>query len=98
MKTRCFTAAVAVILSIAALRAEDWPEFRGRGRLGVWNESGILGKFPESGLKVLWRTPLKNGYTGPSVANGRVFVTDFTLATGKRGTERALTLDEKTGR
>ncbi|HUV13779.1 MAG TPA: hypothetical protein VMY18_09040, partial [Acidobacteriota bacterium] len=54
------------------LLAEDWPEWRGKGRLGVWNETGILEKFPAAGLAVKWRTPIKSGYAGPSVSNGRV--------------------------
>jgi len=66
-----------VTLGVCGLRAEDWPEYRGKGRLGVWNETGILEKFPEGGLKVLWRTPVKAGYAGPAVADGRVFVSDF---------------------
>jgi outer membrane protein assembly factor BamB len=90
-----------LILLLAApvvVHGEDWPEIRGKGRLGVWTETGILEKFPEGGLKVLWRTPLKNGYAGPSVANGRVFVMDFEENGRLRGTERALALDEKTGK
>ena len=30
--------------------AEDWPEWRGRGRLGVWTETGIVETFPDEGL------------------------------------------------
>ena len=70
----------AVVLAIcvgAVLAAEDWPEIRGKGRLGVWNETGIVEKFPADGLKVLWRTPIKAGFAGPAVADGRVFVIDF---------------------
>lgn len=80
------------------MRAEDWPEIRGKGRLGVWNESGIVEKFPDGGLHVLWRTPIKAGFSGPAVADGRVFVADFTPLQGLRGTERALALDEQTGK
>ena len=57
--------------------AEDWPEWRGKGRRGEFNESGILETFPASGLKVKWRTPVRAGFSGPAVAAGRVFVTDF---------------------
>ena len=78
--------------------AEDWPEWRGRGRLGVWNETGIVETFPADGLDVVWRTPIGSGFTGPSVANGRVFVTDFRKTQGYRGFERILALDEETGR
>jgi len=89
---------VFMLLVPALLHGEDWPEIRGKGRLGVWNETGIVDKFPESGLKVLWRTPLKAGFAGPSVSNGRVFVMDFTETSRLKGTERALALDEKTGK
>jgi outer membrane protein assembly factor BamB len=78
--------------------AEDWPEWRGKGRAGVWTESGILDTFPEKGLKVAWRTPINSGFAGPAVYSGRVFVTDFKRNVGPRGTERALCLDEKTGK
>jgi outer membrane protein assembly factor BamB len=91
-------AAVLVSVAVTALRAEDWPEYRGKGRLGEWNESGILDRFPASGLKVLWRTPIKTGFSGPAVADGRVFVTDFAEAQYPRGTERVLALDETSGR
>ena len=77
--------------------ADDWPEFRGAGRRGVWLESGIVETFPAEGLKERWRTPVKRGYAGPAVAEGRVFVTDYEPTQGMRGTERALALDEATG-
>jgi outer membrane protein assembly factor BamB len=91
-------AVVCLSIGTASIHADDWPEWRGRGRLGVWNETGILEKFPEKGLNVLWRTPVKEGYSGPAVADGRVFVTDFSRIKGPRGIERVLCLDEKTGR
>ena len=97
-------------LCITSMHADDWPEFRGKGRLGVWNETGILDKLPEAGPTVRWRTPINAGYAGPAVADGRVFVTDFTRgltadgnplsrrAVDLAGMERVLALDEKTGR
>ena len=30
--------------------ADDWPEWRGKGRSGIWTETGILDTFPENGL------------------------------------------------
>ena len=97
------TACLAVVMCLlqAALvpaSAEDWPEWRGKGRRGVWNESGVLDRFPDKGLTIVWRTPLHGGFAGPAVADGRVYVTDFKRSTGKKGTERALCLDEKSGK
>ncbi|MCH8332787.1 PQQ-like beta-propeller repeat protein [Candidatus Sumerlaeota bacterium] len=86
-----------LLLAPARGRADDWPQWRGEGRLGVWNETGILKKFPEGGLEFVWRVPIKEGYGGPAVADGRVFVTDFERAPRGEGTERLLCLDEKTG-
>jgi outer membrane protein assembly factor BamB len=88
---------IAMCILIPVL-AEDWPEWRGNGRVGMWNESGILDKFPEKGLITKWRTPIHAGFAGPAVAAGRVFVTDFERSDGLKGTERALCLDEKSGR
>lgn len=96
---RRLPSAVTAILLVATttIRADDWPEFRGKGRAAVWTERGILEKFPDGGLKARWRTPIKSGFSGPSVAEGRVFVMDYAEIKRPRGTERALALDEKTG-
>jgi outer membrane protein assembly factor BamB len=42
--------------------------------------------------------PVRGGFAGPAVAAGRVFVTDYQPASATAGTERALCLDEKTGK
>src|SRR6266545_2691290 len=88
---------LAWVVASASLQADDWPQYRGQNALGIWNESGVVDRFPSQGLKVLWRTPVKGGYTGPSVADGRIYVTDFAYTRRPRGTERALALDERTG-
>ena len=68
-----------VAMAICIARADDWPQWLGLQRDSVWRETGILEKFPASGLTVLWRAPLGGGYAGPAVASGRVFVTDRVL-------------------
>jgi outer membrane protein assembly factor BamB len=90
------TAALALLLS-PAMSAEDWPQFRGPNRDGVWNETGILQTFPAEGLKVRWRAPVGRGWSSPVVAQGRVYVTDVQLArpTAK---ERVLCFDEANGK
>ena len=95
--TTCIAFCLSVLLLAQLAAGQDWPQWRGRGRLGVWNETGIVETFPADGLDVVWRTPIGSGFTGPSVANGRVFVTDFRKAQGYRGFERILALDEETG-
>jgi outer membrane protein assembly factor BamB len=97
MKRPLFAPILLLTTLTVPAAAEDWPEWRGRGRLGVWTETGIVETFPDGGLEYTWRTPLRAGYAGPSVADGRVFVTDFQAGAGMKGTERALALDEETG-
>ena len=89
-----------ILLSQAAV-AEDWPQWRGADRLGIWHEEGVLEKFPDNGLEMSWRVPLGSGYAGPAVANGRVFVLDWAKKEGTRtmeGTERLLVVDEESGK
>src|SRR5579862_9246690 len=73
------------ILVATSCFADDWPEWRGKGRRGEYNESGVLETFPADGLKVKWRTPIHAGYTGPAVSGGRVFVTDFRMVSPGEG-------------
>src|SRR4051794_10104306 len=43
------------LVLVLPLLADDWPEWRGKGRTGVWNETGILDEFPKEGLTFKWR-------------------------------------------
>ena len=64
---------MVVLVPLTGL-ADDWPQWRGPARDGVWRESGILEKFPQNGLQIRWRDPVGAGYSSPTVAEGRVFV------------------------
>jgi outer membrane protein assembly factor BamB len=90
-------------------QAIDWPQWLGRDRDGVWRETGLLTKFPTGGPKAVWRLPIGSGYSGPAVADGRVYVMDRERpkdASGKParptragvpGSERTLCLDAARG-
>ena len=65
---RRFTAVCLVLIANSAIRADDWPQWMGPNRDDVWAETGIIEKFPESGLKMLWRKPVSGGFAGPAVA------------------------------
>ena len=59
-----------------AFGADEWPQWRGPNRDGVWSETGILDEFPSSQIDLRWRVPISSGYSGPTVAGGRVYVSD----------------------
>lgn len=96
---RRFHAMFGGVVAVAAAERStgDWPEWRGHGRIGVWRETGVLDRFPAGGLRFLWRTPIRAGYSAPSVAGGRVFVTDFAARHGLQGIERIVALNSDSG-
>jgi outer membrane protein assembly factor BamB len=103
-------ALLAGACTVSAGRADDWPEWLGTNRDGVWRETGLVAKFPAGGPEVLWRVPIGTGYSGPAVADGRVYVMDRERAKdasgkplrvtreGVPGTERTLCLDASNGK
>ncbi len=89
--------ATAILLSVQpATLADDWPQWGGPNRDLVWRESGIVKTLPGTDLLPrVWSTPLGEGYSGPAVADGFVYITDRQK---KQGTERVLCLDAATGK
>jgi outer membrane protein assembly factor BamB len=96
-KTLLGAALTLASLPSAAVRADDWPQWRGVNRDGAWNETGILESFPAGGLKVRWRAPAGWGYSSPVVAQGRVYLADSEVVR-PQPKERVRCFDEKTGK
>ena len=48
------------------LSADEWPQWLGPKRDGVWRETGIIDTFPAGGPKKLWSVPVGAGYAGPA--------------------------------
>ena len=112
MFSRQLALAITLALSLFATssRADDWPQWLGPQRDGVWRETGIVATLPTNGFKYRWRVPIGGGYSGPAVVNGRVYVMDRQLAKDAKnpanafsrneipGTERILCLNEADGK
>jgi len=88
-------ACLFVLLAVA--RADDWPQWRGPHRDGVWREEGIIETFPAEGLKILWRASVGLSWSSPVVAEGRVFVADAELK-ARTAQERVHCFDAKSGK
>ena len=84
----------AMLVSMAS--GEDWPQWRGVDRDGVWNVDGLVDELPDGQIPWQWSVPIGPGYSGPTVADGRVYVSDRQTEGGKQ-TERILCFDSKTG-
>ncbi|MGD9721402.1 MAG: PQQ-binding-like beta-propeller repeat protein [Pirellulales bacterium] len=87
---------IAILLSYSRpLPADEWPQWRGPTRDGVWHEDGLVDKFANEQLVIRWRQPIASGYSGPTVAGNRVFVTDRLVE--PKQTERVHCFDRETG-
>lgn len=81
----------------APMLAEDWPQWRGLNRDGVYVETGPIYPLPTESFKVRWRVPVGGGFSSPIVAQGRVFLADSELMKPK-AKERFQCLEETTGK
>jgi outer membrane protein assembly factor BamB len=110
MTMRLAASLLTTLLGTAAAFGDDWPQWLGPQRDGVWRETGIVEKFPADGPKVLWKQPCGAGYSGPAVANGKLYLTDFAPDAGEalpkggfvssrtKGKERLTCRDAATGK
>jgi len=105
----CLVIWILILIVTPPVRADDWPQWMGPRRDGVWREAGVVKAIPAGGLPVKWRVEVKGGYSGPAVANGRVYLTDYERTAGElanapndrtllAGRERILCLDAASGR
>lgn len=67
---------VVMILASAA-PAADWPQFRGPNRDAISTETNLLRQWPQDGPKVLWTTPVCEGYSAAAILDGRVYFNDY---------------------
>ncbi len=96
MKNNSIVLGFLLLLPALSL-ADDWPQWGGAKRDLVWRESGIVDRLPEGKLPRVWSKRIGEGYAGPAVANGLVFITDRIHGRGREGTERILALNAETG-
>lgn len=88
---------LALAFTVFTVHAEDWPQFRGPAGQGHSSERGVPLEWSES-RNVMWKVPVEGlGWSSPSVAGGRVWLTtamekQFPVSL------RAIALDSATGR
>ena len=58
-----------LLLTSSPALSEDWPQFLGPGRNGVYS-----GAAPQSVSAAIWKTDVGQGFSGPVVARGRVIL------------------------
>ncbi len=82
------------LLRCPASHAADWPRLGGPDATGVSPETGLSRNWPTNGPAVLWSAEVGEGFAGPAICQGEVFLLDrvpsqrdvvrcFDLGTGK---------------
>src|SRR5262245_37954432 len=99
MKTRCSLIAVVVAsmslgsFHLSSARA-DWPQWRGPDRTDLSKETGLLQSWPQEGPAKVWLCQdVGLGYSGPAIAQGRLYTMGL-----RDGTEFLIALDVKDGK
>jgi outer membrane protein assembly factor BamB len=87
-----FRIATLIAMSASAF-AQDWPQFLGPGRNGVYPGTDLAAKWTPSGPPVVWKKQVGAGFSSPVVAEGRLILFH---RTGNKEVVEAL--DAATGR
>lgn len=66
------------VLAVGTAASADWPQFQGPDRNGMSNETGLARTWPAGGPKQLWSIPLGEGFAGPAIRDGEVYILDRT--------------------
>ncbi len=83
---------IAVVLCFSSAHA-DWPQWLGPNRTGISSETGLVTTWTKDGPTVVWQQELGEGFSGISVADGRVY-TMFSAGED----EFVICLNEETGK
>ena len=79
---------------VPSLTGGNWGSFRGEARDNVSRENiPLTGTLDETDLPVLWDVRLGEGYAGPAVRNGLVYILDYD-SEERRDILRAFSLDD----
>ena len=93
MLNRCIVGFIVTVALLSnAATAQDWPQWRGIDRDGIIAEPITPAA---DGPKLSWSAKIGSGYSGPTVADGKVYVMD--RLTEPKQVERVLCFDQATG-
>ena len=77
MRKLLLAAVVAAVLISGVVYAADWPAFRGLDGSGIAQEKIPNKNWNQKPPTLLWKVAMSDdGYAGPSMANGKVFIID----------------------
>ncbi|NQU85430.1 MAG: PQQ-like beta-propeller repeat protein [Mariniphaga sp.] len=75
-KYKIFITVVILLVFLANVNAQDWPQYLGPYGNSTSDQQGILRSWPEEGPEVLWTVDVGIGYGGPVVKDGKAYLLD----------------------
>ena len=85
MQLRLLAALACLLVSVAAVAAADWSQFRGPGGSGVSDAKGTPLNWSDT-QGIVWKTELPGpGTSSPTVFGNKIFLTCYTGVTPERG-------------
>lgn len=70
----CVALPIAALCLAALGMAQDWPQFRGPNRDGVYASQPTVPPFPAAGPELVWERAIGAGFSAPVVSGGRVVI------------------------
>jgi outer membrane protein assembly factor BamB len=95
LRIASFSLVGMLFVTATCVLADDWPQWRGPDRDGVWHETGLITEFSGPQIEHKWSVGISNGYSSPTVADGRVYIMDRIVEPDQ--VERVLCFDAETG-
>ena len=65
---------ILVLALAASAFAQDWPQFLGPARNGVYTGNDLAASWPPAGPSVIWKKEVGQGFSSPAMADGRVIL------------------------
>jgi len=75
-KIKLLFTSVILFAFLSNICAQDWPQYLGPKRNGTSDQKGILRSWPEQGPEVLWTVNVGQGFGGPVIKGGKVYLLD----------------------
>ena len=73
---RIFFISLILLISFSGINAQEFAEWRGKDRTGVYNETGLQKKWKEKGPDLIWSNDsIHNGYSSVVIAHNTIYTT-----------------------
>jgi len=75
-QSKIFIPVFVLVVCLANVYAQDWPQYLGPNRNSLSAQKGILRSWPPNGPEVLWTIDVGIGFGGPVVKDGKAYLLD----------------------